>query len=336
MKRVLLFFCFATALLQGCAASSVKSTDQDELGELVEQGPVLDGDGVDAKNVDEAPAQNIPGADQVTQKEPEPRRELTCLVLGPGMAKAYAEVGVLQAMQEQLKSADCIVGVEMGAVIGALYADKRNINAVQWQLFKLKRELYLDVGFLPFGAHQALGKKMHQFFLEIFGKRTPKDLGLRFAALYTNEKNNMVLLRDDLPLADVLSASIALPGVFEAWKIPGEHAAFVSAAPVSALPIEIAQNMGAKKIFAINVLDDQEDRAGSGETEDAIGRAYISIRKLARLQSDGLTPATSLIKVDTREYQFWDFHKQQGLYELGRQAGVDFLAKNPPTEAIKP
>ena len=60
------------------------------------------------------------------------------LVLGPGQAKAFAEAGVIRALSDAKIKISGIYGVEMGALIGALYAKDGSVNHMEWELMHFK------------------------------------------------------------------------------------------------------------------------------------------------------------------------------------------------------
>lgn len=306
-------------LLSACAHKPTHESEDEELGALIETGPVLDSTSIEQQSLGENGEVTSETA-AVAEAAPV-KSDLHCLVIGPGMAKAFAAVGVLEYLQEKQIKYPCIIGVEMGAVIGALYADKQSTNAIKWQLYKLKREIYLETGFLSFGKGRASGKKLHQFFAQVFGKCTAKDLGTKFVGLYMDPASPTPTMRDDLPLADVLSASVAVPGIFEPWQI-GEGSDYISAAAVSALPIEVAQGLGASEILIIDPLDDEFALNGQSGLEESILKEYIGIRKLAHFQSEGLT---SVIRPHTQNFNLWDFHRQLELFEHGREAAKTYF-----------
>src|SRR3989338_3861514 len=95
----------------------------------------------------------------------------TCLILGPGMAKGLAHAGVIKAFARSGIIVDCVIGVEIGALVGAYYALDGNINNVMWQLFKVKREQYLDFPFFSLKEKLAQGKKLHNLLSEYFRNR---------------------------------------------------------------------------------------------------------------------------------------------------------------------
>jgi NTE family protein len=74
------------------------------------------------------------------------------LILGPGSARAYAHVGVVQELAKAKLPITHVVGLEMGALVGAIFASKAQPFDVEWQMFKLKD--FKSVGVLLQGVFQ--------------------------------------------------------------------------------------------------------------------------------------------------------------------------------------
>ena len=64
------------------------------------------------------------------------------LVLGPGMARGLAHAGVLKGLDNAGVKVGAILGTEIGALIGSLYATRSTINEFEWSLLKLKSEIF--------------------------------------------------------------------------------------------------------------------------------------------------------------------------------------------------
>jgi len=73
--------------------------------------------------------------------QPAKKRPLL-LVLGPGMARGFAYVGVIRALTEAKIPVGAIFGTEMGGFIGALYGMSANSNYFEWAWMRFKPELF--------------------------------------------------------------------------------------------------------------------------------------------------------------------------------------------------
>ncbi len=83
------------------------------------------------------PLAPLPG-EKVFQHQP----GAVVLVLGGGMAKGLAAIGVLRALKEAKIRVAAIMGREMGALIAALYAKNETLGQFEWDLLKFKPETF--------------------------------------------------------------------------------------------------------------------------------------------------------------------------------------------------
>lgn len=74
--------------------------------------------------------------------EPANIKPLT-LVFGSGMARSFAQVGVLRVLQENKIPIGAIYGAEVGGLIAAIYAVDSNINHFEWNLLRFKEDVFL-------------------------------------------------------------------------------------------------------------------------------------------------------------------------------------------------
>jgi hypothetical protein len=60
------------------------------------------------------------------------------LILGPGGINTFSHLGVIKALRESNIPIDSIIGMEWGALVGALYASTQQIHKAEWEIYKLK------------------------------------------------------------------------------------------------------------------------------------------------------------------------------------------------------
>lgn len=110
------------------------------------------------------------------------------LVLGPGMARAFAGVGVLKSLHEARIPISGIVGVEMGAFIGGLFLNSSTINEFEWKFFKAREAAFggdrFSIGNIL--SMQSRGDRLKKAMRDIFGDvevsalSKPFWIGLKF------------------------------------------------------------------------------------------------------------------------------------------------------------
>ena len=87
------------------------------------------------------PQPPVAGPDETYGPRVSEKRPIT-LILGPGMARAFAAIGVIKTLSEAKVPIGGVIGVEMGAIIGAAYALKGNTNSLDWALLKAREDTF--------------------------------------------------------------------------------------------------------------------------------------------------------------------------------------------------
>src|SRR5690606_6316175 len=103
---------------------------------------------------------------------PAPVAKKVAVILGPGGAKAFAHVGVLKALQQNRIPIDKVVGLEWGALVGALFASKGQVHDLEWKLYKMEQHNlpYSKGLFNSKGPGEQTAKVMDKFIQESFGR----------------------------------------------------------------------------------------------------------------------------------------------------------------------
>jgi hypothetical protein len=83
---------------------------------------------------------DLPGTATAYGPEPVQFRSIV-LVLGPGAARGFAYAGVIRALADAKIPVAAILGSEMGALIGAIYAIDGKVNHFEWGMLKLKEDI---------------------------------------------------------------------------------------------------------------------------------------------------------------------------------------------------
>lgn len=246
---------------------------------------------------------------------PAPEAPKLCLVLGPGMAKALAEAAVLEAIQKAKIPVHCVVGTEMGALVGALFSQANgNANALQWQLFKLNNENYFNFPMLSLRDPKASGRRLHEFLREHFRDQKIESLPLRFATVAADLDRDAKVSFESGDAADALSATLAMPGIFEPWRVGGES--LYSGAVSSPAPFELARKLGGNFFVLIDVV---EDNSNPGASAPRFQKAFSPVRNLIRLQKK---EASFAIQIPAGHLAFEDFSRQGEILAAGARAAV--------------
>ncbi|AQV97699.1 patatin [Cupriavidus necator] len=220
-----------------------------------------------------------------------PKRPRIGLVLSGGGARGYAHIGVLKALEEMHIPVDCIASTSMGAVVGGLYASGMSAAELEARLLhtnlsdivfdrneraQLPQALREDDIQYPIGISAGYGDGKLKLpsglvqgnrllaLLQNWTGQFPANISfdqlpIPFRAVATDLGNGepVVLARGSLPLA--IRASVAVPGLFAPVKVGGRT--LVDGGLVSNLPVQLARDMGADIIIAVNIASPLDDPA---------------------------------------------------------------------------
>lgn len=244
-----------------------------------------------------------------------------CLVLGPGMARGFAHAGVIEVLKKLEFPLHCIVGTEMGALVGGIYALRPDTNILNWELFKIKHSNYLDYPFFSI-KKKISGKKIHDLLKSAIGSASLDEAKILFAVSVTNEHTGRPQALQEAMAANAISASIAISGLFKPWKLR-DGSSYTSGTSSSPLPVKVARSLGATHVIVVNLLAD-DFLFLHQEREGAIAKEFAFARNISELQKK---EADFLIEPNLSEFKFTDFHKRAAIIEEGKRSTLSMIEK---------
>ncbi len=291
---------------------------------------------------------------QIAVAEPLPPRPKIGLVLSGGGARGLAHIGVLRVLEEMQVPVDLIVGTSMGAVVGGAYASGRSVDELEtlvksanWgailadrpardRLAIRRREdderlpSRIEFGFtlqhgamLPGGA---AGNGQLEATLSSLLPATRADHPLRrlpvpFRAVATDLLSGAMLDQADTPLFEALRASMAVPGVFAPLRVNGRPR--VDGGLVRNLPVDIARQLGADIVIAVNVGTPLlEDREITSAVMVANQMLQILTEQNVQRSLQELRPQDIVIDPDLPGMGFMEFSRADEAMATGRRAAL--------------
>lgn len=175
------------------------------------------------------------------------------LVLSGGAAKGYAHIGVIKFLEELNIKPDIVVGASMGSLIGGFYA--RGFTAKQMEEIALKIDKKEKKNLFRFHISKKgfiNGKNIIKFLKPYLGDTKIEELPIKYAAVATDIEENVEIIIDRGDLIQAIRSSIAIPIVFTPNKYSGR--VLIDGGFINPVPVDVAINLGAKKVIAVNVL----------------------------------------------------------------------------------
>jgi NTE family protein len=184
----------------------------------------------------------------------------TAFVLGGGGLLGAAEAGMARALLEAGVVPDLVLGTSIGAINGAALAADPTPAAAS-RLVEMWAGLAADdvlggsllgrIGELlrtrtSLHSNSSLRRLLQEYLPERFD-----DLGVSFQCVAASVERASEQWFSDGPLLDPVLASAALPGVFPAVEIDGEH--YLDGGLVNSIPISRAVQLGADVVWVLHV-----------------------------------------------------------------------------------
>jgi len=272
-----------------------------------------------------------------------------------------AHLGVLEVLEELNVPVDAIVGTSMGAVVGGMYAAglspgemREDLQLIDWYsafndspprryvpfrrkeddlvaLFKLEAGYSKKRGFsIPAGivAGQKLNFILRSMLLHTAPIDSFDDLAIPFRAVATDLDSGEAVVIDHGDLPGAIRASMAFPVMFTPVKYDGKL--LIDGGVVRNLPLDIALEMGAERIIAVDVGSRMAAMNNDAPSAMQVLRRTSSIQTqavreevLEMLREQDILIRPELDGVIT----FSDFDAVAPAIELGREAAMSERAR---------
>jgi NTE family protein len=285
-------------------------------------------------------------------------------VLSGGGARGLAHIGVLRVLQEQRIPIDVIAATSMGAIVGGAYA--AGLTPEQMQAFVLdvdwdtvlasrppRQDLHwrrkaddgrnlskFEFGIgrdglsLPGGAldgHE-LEEMLRRLTAAVQDVNDLRRLPIPFVAMATDLETGAAVELRNAPLSQAMRASMSIPGAFA--PVSQEGRLLVDGGLVANLPVQVARQMGADIVIAVNVGTPLAPRKALG-TALGVAQQMVNIltEKNVEASKRDLRATDVLIEPDFGGMTIVDFSKAAQIIALGEQTARAALGRLQPLAA---
>ncbi|HEU4588639.1 MAG TPA: patatin-like phospholipase family protein [Gemmatimonadales bacterium] len=273
-------------------------------------------------------------------------RQLTSLtlVLSGGGMKGLAHIGVLKALEERGLVPSLVVGSSIGSLVGAAWACGQSLADMERRALGVQRRQVFKVAHTDMALRRLLAPAIYRrepleaLIRSLVGDCTFRDLTRRLLVNTVDLNSGRQVVwgmpgRDHAPLADVVFASCALPGIFPPRQIDGRW--YVDGAVVENLPVRVAAAADPAPILAVNVAATSVHRAGVEQQ----GFAATYIRGLEVVMQTQIEaelrhwtgPPLVLVQPPVEQVGMFAFDRTAELVEAGYRATLAALDQLPST-----
>jgi NTE family protein len=175
------------------------------------------------------------------------------LALGSGSARGWSHIGIIKALAEHDIHPDIVCGTSIGALVGAAYISKNIDKLEQWVLslskFDIAKFFELNSSFNGFVNKD----RLHEFLNELLcdDDALIEDADKQYASVSTDLSSGREIWHSEGSIIEAVWASIALPGLFPAFKSYGRW--LVDGGLVNPVPVSVCRALGADVVIAVNL-----------------------------------------------------------------------------------
>ena len=222
------------------------------------------------------------------------KKPIIALVLGSGGARGYAHIGVIEVLEKNGIHPDFIVGTSAGSIAGSIYASGK--TAQQLRDIALNMQVN-DVREFNIGLQGFFdGSKVENYVNEQVDQKRLEDMKIPMYVVATELKHGNKVIFNKGSTGQAVRASISIPSMFIPVSISGRD--YVDGGLVSPVPVNVARDLGADIIIAVDILAQPIHT----ETSNVWGMFNQNINIMQnRLAAEELKNADIVIQPDLRE-----------------------------------
>ncbi|MSP53598.1 MAG: patatin-like phospholipase family protein [Gammaproteobacteria bacterium] len=242
------------------------------------------------------------------------------LILSGGGVRGFAHVGVIKVLQKAGVPIDLIVGTSAGSIIGALYADQANIDAVQTAVIRVGLSHILDFNNVPRSEGVFKGYQLQKFLLKNMKAKRFDQLQIPLIVIATDLKTGAPVKLDSGPIAPAVQASAAIPALFDPVFLYGYE--LIDGGVSDPIAVDMVQGYHPEVIIAVNLAEQlpaEIPRTAEGIYKRAFVIMHLNMNKMSARGADVIiTPSVGTI-------QMFDIDKKTQLIHDGEQAAQKAL-----------
>ena len=179
------------------------------------------------------------------------QRKKVGLVLGGGVARGIAHIGVLKVLHAYKVPIDYIVGTSSGGLVGAAYAAGMDVALIEQVALHIRWNDLLKFNMFRPGFAIS-GEVIEDFVTKYIGEKNFSDLKIPFAAVATEIQTGEAVVINDGKISKALAASCAFPGFFAPAEMGGKF--LIDGGIAANVPVDIMRKLGADFVIASDVI----------------------------------------------------------------------------------
>ncbi len=236
------------------------------------------------------------------------------LVLGGGVARGIAHVGVLKVLREYNVPVDYIVGTSAGSLVASVYASGLDLGLIENIVTRIRWNDFLKLTLFRPGFNSP--EAIEDFIIRYIGDIKFSDLKIPTAFVATDLKTGKRVVLREGKVAKAVSASACFPGFFSPVELDGRR--LVDGGIAGNVAVDTARLMGGEYIIASDVIP-AKIRQVPGDPMTLLGHSLDLMLK--KLSADEVSRANAVIELEMEE-DMWhlDLNKAKKFIAAGEMS----------------
>lgn len=250
---------------------------------------------------------------------PSPQAQGIVLVLGPGLARTFSAVGVLQVLHDAKIPIQAIYATELSGIAALSFATSKTPHEMDWKLLRFSSASFPIakkgwMGWVGKLGSSALEKSIAQAFPDIDLGQVPVQTGLCAMSAAGTQCFSKG------PLRKTLQASVSNPSIITGAVVL-EGVRFESAQGVDSFSVSFARASHRLPIVVVDAISSPGSASPSAVERDTQER----LKKIRALAQPSMTEADLILTPDLDGIGFLDFDHRQEIIFRGKKAAVASL-----------
>lgn len=247
-----------------------------------------------------------------------PQPAKVAIVLGAGVSRGFAHVGVLKVLEAHKVPIHLIVGTSAGSFVGSIYASGIDAFHVQKMALAIQKDEVLDLTIPDNGFIR--GEKLEGYVNKAVQNAVIERLKIPFRAVATNVQTGEEVVFAQGNTGKAVRASCSIPGVFQPVRIGDKS--YVDGGLVSPVPVDAARNAGADVVIASDISAGVAKTVPPGILETILQSIDIMYAKIAAVQ---IRNADVVIRPRVGHINSSDFNRRHEAILEGEKAALEAL-----------
>jgi NTE family protein len=253
-----------------------------------------------------------------TTPPPLPQPAKIAVVLGAGVSRGFAHVGVLKVLDAQKVPIHLIVGTSAGSVIGSIYASGIDAFHLQKMALAIQKDDVVDLTIPDNGFVR--GEKLENYVNKAVQNATIERLKIPFRAVATNVQTGEEIVFATGNTGKAVRASCSIPGIFQPVRIGDKT--YVDGGVVSPVAVDAAKKEGADVVIAVDISAGVAKTLPQGILETILQSIDIMYVKIAAVQ---IRNADVVIRPRVSHINSSDFDRRHEAILEGEKAAAEAL-----------